>query len=123
MLIIEVSKEFKDELDNLDTVAETRSWFNTLEIGKDMFTELCEAQRELQFEYVTQVLMYLVSTRNYVQKPDPTFYVVYGIHVKRYFVTKSNLLNKSVEIFVSDHLQKEEAEKKAKQLNEFIEEY
>lgn len=119
MLIIEVSKEFKEELDKLDTVSETRGWFNTLEVGEDVFTELFEAQKELQFEYVTQVLMYLVSTRNYVEKPEPIFYVVYGTNFKEYFITESNLWDKKVEIFVSVHLRKAEALKQADRLNNF----
>lgn len=121
MLIIEVSKEFKEELDKLDTVAETRSWFNGLEIGKDVFTELCEAQRELQFEYVTQVLMYLVSTRNYIEKPELIFYVMYGLNSASYYVTKISLV-KDKNVYIASYNNEEEAKKHAKKLNEFLEE-
>lgn len=121
MLIIEVSKEFKEELDKLDTVSETKAWFNTLEIGKDVFTELCEAQQELQFEYVTQVLMYLVSTRNYVEKEDTGYYTVYGLNVECYFTIPAREVKYSREVFVERFDTYEESEQKVKQLNEFME--
>lgn len=119
MPIVEVSKDLKAKLDYLDTVDETNDYYNSLSVNNKFFEELIKIQKELEMDYVTQALMYLVSTRNYEEKEDTGYYTVYGINVECYFTIPAREVKYSREVFVERFDTYEEAEEKSQQLNKF----
>lgn len=119
MPIVEVTKKFKAKLDNIDTSDEVCEFYNGLSLSNEIFDELCKIQNELEMEYVTQALMYLVSTRNYEVKEDTGYYTVYGINVECYFTIPAREVKYSREVFVERFDTYEEAEEKSQQLNKF----
>lgn len=119
MPIVEVTKKFKVKLDNIDTSDEVCEFYNGLSLSNEIFDELCKIQNELEMEYITQALMYLVSTRNYEVKEDTGYYTVYGLNVHCYFTIPAREVKYSREVFVERFDTYEEAEEKSQQLNKF----
>lgn len=121
MPIIEVSKGFKYELDLLDIICDTNAFFErtgATEIDKELNAIL---EKYDEFTYKSQVIMYLVSTKNYTSKPKPVYNVLYGLISEDYYVWSNEKIPFSCNVFVKKFDNEEEAKKHAEKLNEFLE--
>lgn len=121
MPIVEVSIELKEELDELFIISDTHRFYKkTGQTGLD--EEIRNILKEYdEFSYQSQLLMYLVSTKNYVVKPKPTYYIMYGLNCSSYYVTKINpTIDKNV--YVAEHNNEKDAFIHANSLNKLMEE-
>lgn len=118
--IIEVTKQLKKILDELDIVSDAHYFFKNInenELDEEISKILSEYD---EFKYMSQVVMYLVSTKNYVVKADPTYYVLYGSINERYYVWKDNLLLET-NVYITQYKDKQRAQDHADDLNLFVE--
>lgn len=120
MPIVEVSKKFKEELDQLDVICEANDFYERTgltKIDKEL-NDILEKYDE--FTYKSQVIMYLASTKNYTLKPEPIFYVMYGLNCSSYYVTEINpTIDKNV--YVAEYNNEKDAKKHVEKLNKLLE--
>lgn len=120
MPIIEVSKKLKRELDELDIISDAHIFFTRSGVS-GLDKELQDIVNEYEgFKYQSQVVMYLVSTKNYVVKPKPTYYVMYGLNSASYYVTKISPV-KDKNVYIASYNNEDEAQSHADELNKFVE--
>lgn len=121
MPIVEVSKEFKEELDLLDIICDTNDFYQrtgATKIDKEL-TAILEKYDE--FTYKSQLVMYLVSTKNYTLKPKPVYNVLYGLISEDYYVWSNEEIPFNCNVFVKKFDNEEEAKTHAEELNRFVE--
>lgn len=123
MPIVEISKKLKRELDKLDIISDTHVFFTHLVVN-GLDEELQDIVNEYEvFEYQSQVVMYLVSTKNYVEKPKPTYYVLFGLISGNYYAWYgSKTVAFKSNVFIAQYDNKKDAMDHANNLNKFMEE-
>lgn len=123
MPIIEVSKELKRELDKLSILNETHDFYKTTGTsGLDVELKRIIKENPDFFCYQSQVVMYLVSTKNYIEKPRPQYHVLYGLISKSYYVWFNETIPFRANVFIKTYDNKKGAQSHADELNEFVKE-
>lgn len=120
MPIVEVSKELKEELDELFIISDTYNFYK-----KTGTNGLDEEIRKIlkkydEFTYRSQLLMYLASTKNYALEPEPVFHVLYGLISKDYYVWPNKSIPFNCNVFVKTFDNKADAQNHADELNKFV---
>lgn len=121
MPIIEVSKEFKEELDKLYIISDTHNFYK-----KTGISGLDEEIRKIlkkydEFTYQSQLVMYLASTKNYVEEEKPVYNVLYGLISKEYYVWPNKFIPFNCNVFVKVFDNLKDAQTHADELNKFVE--
>lgn len=121
MPIVEVSEELKRELDELDIISDTHVFFTRSGVsGFDK--ELQDIVNEYEgFEYQSQVVMYLASTKNYAVKEKPQYHVLWGLVNNEYYVWNDKEIPFHANVFIKTFDSKEEAQNHVDELNKFVE--
>ena len=122
MPIVEVSKELKRELDRLDIISDTHKFYTQTGItGLDVELQKIASKHSDFFTYSSQVLMYLASTKNYVEEEKKQYHVLWGLVNNKYYVWSNKFIPFHANVFIKTFDSKEEAQNHADELNEFVE--
>lgn len=122
MPIVEVSRELKRELDRLDIISDTHNFYTkTGNNGLDVELQKIASKHSDFFTYQSQVLMYLASTKNYVEEEKPKYNVLYGLISKKYYVWFNKNIPFDANVFIRAFDNKKDAEAHADELNKFVE--